>query len=121
MFKCLPRPPQNSNRRPTYVDTEGKGPNDQTGNPHHSLALAQQLSAEQIQIQVTRIRAERHLHLRRDVFHPHHGERAARDDDDHLPPHEVDEGEGEYAEEEGDGLLEVDAKDDGEGGLAEKG
>lgn len=51
----------------------------------------------------------------------HHGERTACHDDNHLPPHHIDEREGQDEEEERDGLLEVDAKDHRQGRLASDG
>lgn len=57
-------------------------------------------------------RPERHFNLSCNVLYSHHGECAASDNDDHLPSHHIDEGEGEDEEEKRDGLFEVDAEDD---------
>jgi hypothetical protein len=46
------------------------------------------------------------------MLHAHHGESAACDDKDHLPAHEVDQGERQDEEEEGNALFQVDTEND---------
>lgn len=76
-------------------------------------------ASSQIQVQIARIRAERHLDLRSNVFYPHHGERTASHDKHHLPAHQVDQGKRQDEEEECDALFEVDTEDHRKGSLSE--
>lgn len=84
----------------------------------HSLALAQQLGAEQVEVKVGRVSAEGHLDLRGDAFDTAEGERRGGDDEDGLPAQHVDEHEGEAQKVNRDTLLEVRGEDVRQGGLA---